>query len=65
MTHEEIRAIRRSKNMTQTELAKKAGIHLITVNRAEKTGNVNQKTLQKLIDALQENNVQESVQETI
>lgn len=55
MTHEEIRALRRSKNMTQTELAKKAGLHLITVNRAEKTGKVNSKTLEKMAAALQEN----------
>ena len=55
MTHEEIRALRRLKNMTQTELAKKAGLHLITVNRAEKTGKVNSKTLEKMAAALQEN----------
>ncbi len=35
MTAEQIKAERRAKNLSQTELAKKAGVHLLTIFRAE------------------------------
>lgn len=54
MTSEQIRTERRLKNLSQTELAKKAGVHLLTVFRAEK-GKVKEKSLQKIVAALQEN----------
>lgn len=54
MTSEQIRTERRLKNLSQTELAKKAGVHLLTVFRAEK-GKVKDKSLEKIIKALQEN----------
>lgn len=54
MTSEQIRTERRLKNLSQTELAKKAGVHLLTVFRAEK-GKVKDKSLQKIVAALQEN----------
>lgn len=54
MTSEQIRTERRLKNLSQTELAKKAGVHLLTVFRAEK-GKVKDKSLEKIVKALQEN----------
>lgn len=54
MTSEQIRTERRLKNLSQTELAKKAGVHLLTVFRAEK-GKVKEKSLAKIVAALQEN----------
>lgn len=54
MTSEQIRTERRLKNLSQTELAKKAGVHLLTVFRAEK-GKVKEKSLEKIVKALQEN----------
>lgn len=55
MTSEQIRTERRLKNLSQTELAKKAGVHLLTVFRAEK-GKVKTKSLEKIVAALQGNN---------
>jgi transcriptional regulator with XRE-family HTH domain len=54
MTSEQIRQERRLKNLSQTELAKRAGVHLLTVFRAEK-GKVKDKSLEKIVKALQEN----------
>lgn len=54
MTAEQIRTERRLKNLSQTELAKKAGVSLLTVFRAEK-GKVRKATIDKLVAALQEN----------
>lgn len=59
MTSEQIRTERRLKNLSQTELAKKAGVHLLTVFRAEK-GKVKDKSLEKIVKALQENQEQNS-----
>jgi len=54
MTAEQIKSERRAKNLSQTELAKKAGVHLLTIFRAE-NGKVKQKTIEKIVAALQEN----------
>lgn len=56
MTKEELRKTRRSKEVTQEKLAEMSGISLATVNRAEKTGKVYLKTMQKLFKVLEEIN---------
>ena len=52
MTKEELRKIRRSKDVTQEKLAVISGISLATINRAEKTGKVRLETMQKLFYTL-------------
>jgi predicted transcriptional regulator len=54
MTAEQIKAERRAKNLSQTELAKKAGVHLLTIFRAE-NGKVKPATIEKIVAALKEN----------
>lgn len=56
MTKEELRKTRRAKDVTQEKLAELSGISLATVNRAEKTGKVYLKTMQKLFQVLEEIN---------
>ena len=56
MTNKELRRLRRDKEVTQVKLAEMSGISLATVNRAEKTGKVYLKTMQKLFQVLQEIN---------
>jgi transcriptional regulator with XRE-family HTH domain len=56
MTKEELRRTRRAKEVTQVKLAELSGISLATVNRAEKTGKVYLKTMQKLFQVLEEIN---------
>ena len=56
MTNKELRKMRRDKEVTQVKLAEMSGISLATVNRAEKTGKVYLKTMQKLFQVLQEMN---------
>jgi len=56
MTKEELRKTRRAKEVTQVKLAELSGISLATVNRAEKTGKVYLKTMQKLFQVLEEIN---------
>lgn len=48
MTKEELRHLRRSKEVTQKQLSERSGVSLCTVNRAEKTGKVRLETMQKL-----------------
>jgi transcriptional regulator with XRE-family HTH domain len=52
MTKENLRALRRSLDITQYELAKMSGVSLATVNRAEKSGDVLHKTMTKLFNTL-------------
>ena len=52
MTKEQLRKIRRAKDVTQEKLASISGISLATVNRAEKTGKVRLETMQKLFQIL-------------
>ncbi len=52
MTKEKLRALRRSLDITQDELAKMSGVSLATVNRAEKSGDVLHKTMTKLFNTL-------------
>jgi len=52
MTKEELRKIRRGKDVTQEKLASISGISLATINRAEKTGKVRLETMQKLFYTL-------------
>jgi transcriptional regulator with XRE-family HTH domain len=52
MTKENLRALRRSLDITQEELAKLSGVSLATVNRAEKSGDVLHKTMTKLFNTL-------------
>jgi transcriptional regulator with XRE-family HTH domain len=52
MTKENLRALRRSLDITQDELAKMSGVSLATVNRAEKSGDVLHKTMTKLFNTL-------------
>lgn len=52
MTKENLRKIRRSKDVTQEKLASISGISLATINRAEKTGKVRLQTMQKLFEIL-------------
>ena len=52
MTKEKLRALRRSLDITQDELAKMSGVSLATVNRAEKIGDVLHKTMTKLFNTL-------------
>jgi predicted transcriptional regulator len=54
MTKEELRKTRRAKDVTQEKLAELSGISLATVNRAEKTGKVYLKTMQKLFQVLEQ-----------
>ena len=54
MTKEELRKIRRSKDVTQEKLAVISGISLATINRAEKTGKVRLETMQILFRTLEE-----------
>ena len=56
MTNKELRKLRRDKEVTQVKLAEMSGISRATVNRAEKTGKVYLKTMQKLFQVLQEMN---------
>jgi predicted transcriptional regulator len=56
MTKEELRKLRREKEMTQKQLSEKAGISLPTCNRAEKSGKVRLETMQKLFQVLNSNN---------
>jgi len=56
LTKEELRKTRRAKEVTQVKLAELSGISLATVNRAEKTGKVYLKTMQKLFQVLEEIN---------
>jgi len=53
MTKEELRKLRRSKEVTQEKLAELSKISLATVNRAEKNGKVRLKTMQKLFEILE------------
>jgi predicted transcriptional regulator len=52
MTKEELRKTRRSKEVTQVQLAELSGISLATINRAEKTGKVRLQTMQLLFETL-------------
>lgn len=52
MTKEVLRKTRRSKEVTQVQLAELSQISLATVNRAEKTGKVRLQTMQKLFETL-------------
>jgi transcriptional regulator with XRE-family HTH domain len=52
MTKENLRALRRSLDITQEELARMTGVSLATVNRAEKSGDVLHKTMTKLFNTL-------------
>ena len=52
MTKEQLRKERRTKDVTQVQLATMSGISLATVNRAEKTGKVRLETMQKLFQIL-------------
>lgn len=52
MTKEQLRKIRRAKDVTQEKLASISGISLATINRAEKTGKVRLETMQKLFHTL-------------
>ena len=52
MTKEQLRKIRRAKDVTQEKLASISGISLATINRAEKTGKVRLETMQKLFNTL-------------
>jgi transcriptional regulator with XRE-family HTH domain len=52
MTKENLRALRRSLDITQDELARMTGVSLATVNRAEKSGDVLHKTMTKLFNTL-------------
>jgi predicted transcriptional regulator len=52
MTKENLRALRRSLDITQDELARMTGVSLATVNRAEKSGDVLHKTMTKLFTTL-------------
>jgi transcriptional regulator with XRE-family HTH domain len=54
MTKEELRKTRRAKDVTQEKLAELSGVSLATVNRAEKTGKVYLKTMQKLFQVLEQ-----------
>jgi|694.fasta_scaffold42079_6 predicted transcriptional regulator len=56
MTKEELRKLRRAKEVTQEKLAELSGISLATVNRAEKTGKVRLSTMQRLFHILEEIN---------
>lgn len=56
MTKEELRKLRRQKEMTQKQLSEKAGISLPTCNRAEKSGKVRLETMQKLFEVLNSHN---------
>lgn len=55
MTKEELRKLRRSKDVTQKQLSEKSGVSLCTVNRAEKTGKVRLITMVKLFEVLNQN----------
>jgi len=48
MTRQELRRLRRAKEITQEKLAELSGISLATINRAEKSGKVRLCTMQKL-----------------
>jgi len=52
MTKENLRQLRRSLDITQSELAEMSGVSLATVNRAEKSGDVLHKTMTKLFNTL-------------
>jgi predicted transcriptional regulator len=52
MTKEELRKLRREKEMTQKQLSQKSGVSLPTCNRAEKSGKVRLETMQKLFQVL-------------
>jgi transcriptional regulator with XRE-family HTH domain len=52
MTKENLRHLRRSLDITQSELAEMSGVSLATVNRAEKSGDVLHKTMTKLFTTL-------------
>jgi transcriptional regulator with XRE-family HTH domain len=52
MTKENLRHLRRSLDITQSELAEISGVSLATVNRAEKSGDVLHKTMTKLFNSL-------------
>ena len=53
MTNQELRKLRRNKEVTQEKLAELSGISLATVNRAEKSGKVRLKKMQKLFETLE------------
>jgi predicted transcriptional regulator len=53
MTKQELRKLRREKEVTQAKLAELSQISLATINRAEKSGKVRLKTMQKLFEILQ------------
>lgn len=55
MTKEQLRQLRRSKDVTQKQLSERSGVSLCTVNRAEKTGKVRLETMQKLFAVLHQN----------
>lgn len=56
MTKEELRKLRREKEVTQKQLSEMSGVSLPTCNRAEKTGKVRLETMQKLFYILQSHN---------
>jgi predicted transcriptional regulator len=56
MTRQELRKLRRAKEITQEKLAELSGISLATINRAEKSGKVRLCTMQKLFQVLEEIN---------
>jgi transcriptional regulator with XRE-family HTH domain len=53
MTRQELRRLRRAKEITQEKLAELSGISLATINRAEKSGKVRLCTMQKLFEVLE------------
>ena len=56
MTKQELRRLRRAKEITQEKLAELSGISLATINRAEKSVKVRLCTMQKLFQVLEEIN---------
>jgi len=55
MEKEKIRELRKSKGLTQEQLAKETGLTTVTINRVEKRGTTRFSTLKKITDYLNQN----------